>query len=282
MSTILDALRKAQGKDRGRGADQRADGEAQSAESASEPSVENDEAAPSRPSLRSILLVAAIGLALGGGGAWLASDRQEPASEVDMDLLAKPPVRRKLTGAGARVRVGKGEAPAASATAELPRVAPLPPIEPLVPPPAAEPSIPVAPALEPPAEPSIPAVAALEAPADEAPAIEAAEEPIPTLPVEPAAPPVAASPPPITPPAEPAAQPELLDAPPPEAPTPGLLFIQWVREPERRIASLRTSAGQLVIVHEGDTVEGLLVKTIRPDSIEFHWRGTRFLLLASR
>jgi hypothetical protein len=61
-----------------------------------------------------------------------------------------------------------------------------------------------------------------------------------------------------------------------------LLFIQWTSTPARRVASLRGPGGRLMLVREGDIVEGMKVAMIRPDAVEFQWRGTNFLLLAAR
>ncbi len=83
----------------------------------------------------------------------------------------------------------------------------------------------------------------------------------------------------------PAAQVEespVLEEPPTDAPVVALLFIRWSREPAARVASLRGSGGKLMLVHEGDIVEGMRVSEIRPDALELQWRGTRFLLLAAR
>jgi hypothetical protein len=75
---------------------------------------------------------------------------------------------------------------------------------------------------------------------------------------------------------------EMLGSPPSGAPEVSLLFIQWSRVPEKRVASLRSAGGRLVVVHEGDLVEGMRVATIHPDAIEFVWRGSQFQVIAAR
>jgi len=82
--------------------------------------------------------------------------------------------------------------------------------------------------------------------------------------------------------AEPAAGSEVLDTPPSGAPEVDLLFVRWSRAPEQRVASLRSDGGRLVVVHEGDLVEGMRVATIRPDAIEFVWHGSQFQVIAGR
>jgi predicted NUDIX family NTP pyrophosphohydrolase len=74
----------------------------------------------------------------------------------------------------------------------------------------------------------------------------------------------------------------VLQAPPSGAPEVTLLFIQYSRNPARRVASLRVAGGKLMLVHEGDTFEGMRVATIRSDALELEWGGTRFLMLAVR
>ena len=95
---------------------------------------------------------------------------------------------------------------------------------------------------------------------------------------------MAATPKSVTPrpPAPRPADRELLGSPPAGAPEVNLLFIQWSKIAKKRVASLRNKDGRLVVVHEGDLVEGMRVAAIRPDAIEFVWRGSQFLVLASR
>jgi hypothetical protein len=76
--------------------------------------------------------------------------------------------------------------------------------------------------------------------------------------------------------------PGVLDVAPVGAPEVSLLFIKWSSSVERRVASLRGPGGKLMLVHEGDIIEGMRVGAIRPDAIELQWRGTSFLLLAAR
>jgi hypothetical protein len=76
--------------------------------------------------------------------------------------------------------------------------------------------------------------------------------------------------------------PEVLDSAPSDAPEVDLLFIQWSRAPEKRVASLRGEGGRLVVVHEGDLVDGMRVAAIRPDAIEFVWHGSQFQVIAGR
>ena len=74
----------------------------------------------------------------------------------------------------------------------------------------------------------------------------------------------------------------LLHAAPSGAPEVSLLFIQYSRDIARRVASLRGPGGKLMLVHEGDKVEGMEVASIRPDAIQLDWNGTKFLLLPDR
>jgi hypothetical protein len=74
----------------------------------------------------------------------------------------------------------------------------------------------------------------------------------------------------------------VLEAPPSGAPEVSLLFIKWSRDVQGRVASLRGPGGKLLLVHEGDIVEGMRVAAIRPDGVELQWRGSNFLLLAAR
>jgi hypothetical protein len=73
-----------------------------------------------------------------------------------------------------------------------------------------------------------------------------------------------------------------LDRPPPGAPEVVLLFIQWSSFPDRRVASLRGPGGRLLIVQEGDIVEGMKVMSIGRSAVEFQWRGSAFRVLAGR
>jgi len=75
---------------------------------------------------------------------------------------------------------------------------------------------------------------------------------------------------------------EVLDKPPPGAPEVILLFIQWSSFPERRVASFRGPGGRLLIVHEGDIVEGMKVIEIGQATVEFQWRGNAFRVYAGR
>jgi hypothetical protein len=109
----------------------------------------------------------------------------------------------------------------------------------------------------------------------------AAVEPAPA-----AAAPVAVAPPPVAlpppaPPPEPSAG-VVLESVPTGAPEVSLLFIKWSRGVEGRVASLRGPGGKLMLVHEGDIVEGMRVSNIRADAVELQWRGTNFLLYAAR
>jgi hypothetical protein len=92
----------------------------------------------------------------------------------------------------------------------------------------------------------------------------------------------AATPPvPTAVPGEPAAG-TVLETPPSGSPEVSLLFIKWSRDALNRVASLRGPGGKLLLVHEGDIVEGMRVSLIRADAVELQWRGSNFLLYAAR
>ena len=74
----------------------------------------------------------------------------------------------------------------------------------------------------------------------------------------------------------------MLETVPAGAPEVSLLFIKWSSTLERRVDSLRGPGGKLMLVHEGDIIEGMRVGAIRPDAVELQFRGTSFLLLAAR
>jgi hypothetical protein len=82
-------------------------------------------------------------------------------------------------------------------------------------------------------------------------------------------------------PGEPAAG-TVLETPPTGSPEVSLLFIKWSHDALRRVASLRGPGGKLLLVHEGDIVEGMRVSLIRADAVELQWRGSNFLLYAAR
>ncbi|MFQ5478711.1 MAG: hypothetical protein ACE5E4_08850 [Candidatus Binatia bacterium] len=70
--------------------------------------------------------------------------------------------------------------------------------------------------------------------------------------------------------------PEILDEPPPGAPAVDLIFVQWVREASARMASIRASGGVMIVIREGDTVEGMRVASIGREWVDFSWKGTTF------
>jgi hypothetical protein len=74
----------------------------------------------------------------------------------------------------------------------------------------------------------------------------------------------------------------VLEAPPSGSPEVSLLFITRSHDVQRRVASLRGPGGKLLLVHEGDVVEGMRVSLIRADAVELQWRGSNFLLYAAR
>jgi hypothetical protein len=198
---------------------------------------------------------------------------EEAAAEPPPDDMAAPPLQEQPP-----------EAPALAA-----------PLAPDALPPDSE-AAPLAPPTEAPAAAVSPAVASGALPplqGTEPVAPPAAVPPSPTAPPPPApgAPPAeansgvqtaAAVPPAAAPgaPGEPAGA--VLDTPPTDAPEVSLLFIRWSRVTAGRVASLRGPGGKLMLVHEGDIIEGMRVSAIRPDAVELQWRGTNFLLLAAR
>jgi len=79
----------------------------------------------------------------------------------------------------------------------------------------------------------------------------------------------------------------MLASPPPDAPAVSLLFLHWTARPDRRMASVRSPGGRLIIVHEGDVipgaeVQGMHVSEIRRDGIQVEWRGNAFVIPAVR
>ena len=111
-------------------------------------------------------------------------------------------------------------------------------------------------------------------PAD-APAPAKAAAPKPNQPATPAAP--------VTPaaPAAPA-EPEISPVAPTGAPEIALLFIKWSSDPVYRVASMRGPGGKLLIVKEGDIVEGMKVSSIERGAVIMQWRGNLFRLAAGR
>ena len=113
-----------------------------------------------------------------------------------------------------------------------------------------------------------------------------------SLPDPPSSPPEAAAPakpaaPVPTPPAKPTAptppaEPEISPVAPTGAPEIALLFIKWSSDPVYRVASMRGPGGKLLIVKEGDIVEGMKVSSIERGAVIMQWRGNLFRLAAGR
>lgn len=60
------------------------------------------------------------------------------------------------------------------------------------------------------------------------------------------------------------------------APAVSIMFVAWSRTPTDRLVSMRIGSGPLSVVHEGEYVEGMLVATIHPEAVDFHWMGKKF------
>lgn len=76
-------------------------------------------------------------------------------------------------------------------------------------------------------------------------------------------------------PAAPPARP-LLEEKPEGAPEVFILFVAWSRKPEERLVSMRVGTGPLNVVHEGESVEGLQIATIHPESVDLVWTGRAY------
>lgn len=85
---------------------------------------------------------------------------------------------------------------------------------------------------------------------------------------------------PVTPAAP--AEPEISPVAPTGAPEIALLFIKWSSDPVYRVASMRGPGGKLLIVKEGDIVEGMKVSSIERGAVIMQWRGNLFRVLAGR
>jgi hypothetical protein len=65
----------------------------------------------------------------------------------------------------------------------------------------------------------------------------------------------------------------LLEEKPEGAPEVFLLFVAWSKKPAERLVSMRVGTGALNVVHEGESVEGLQIATIHPESVDLVWTG---------
>lgn len=59
-----------------------------------------------------------------------------------------------------------------------------------------------------------------------------------------------------------------------------LSMLQWSNDPEKRIAFLRVNGGPLTMAHEGDTIGGYKVVSIRQDGVELQFGESRMMLHA--
>lgn len=76
-------------------------------------------------------------------------------------------------------------------------------------------------------------------------------------------------------PAAPPARP-LLEEKPEGAPEVFILFVAWSKKPAERLVSMRVGTGPLNVVHEGESVEGLQIATIHPESVDLVWTGRAY------
>ena len=75
---------------------------------------------------------------------------------------------------------------------------------------------------------------------------------------------------------------EILDGRPMDAPFLGVIFIQWARGPEERLASLRLTGGGMAMVRENDIVNGLRVVRIEREGLVLAWKGQQYREVVER
>ena len=238
-----------------------------------------------------------------------------PAPAAVPVVAAPPPVAQPTIPAPsvpAPIPSAPATAPVVTATKKaIPPPAPIPPAAPVPSPsPALVAKAPAPAPAAPPASTAPTQVASVSPPvvaAPAAPAGTAASPPPPPSPVVPIvakpvappvpppavkpAPPMGAPPPPPSPavvdqafrsvvadevaPAAPPARP-LLEAKPEGAPEVFILFVAWSKKPAERLVSMRVGTGPLNVVHEGESVEGLQIATIHPESVDLVWTGRAY------
>ncbi|MBC8291645.1 MAG: hypothetical protein H8E45_00605 [Proteobacteria bacterium] len=67
-----------------------------------------------------------------------------------------------------------------------------------------------------------------------------------------------------------------------DAPFLGVIFIQWARGPEERLASLRLTGGGMAMVRENDIVNGLRVVRIEREGLVLAWKGQQYREVVER
>jgi cytoskeletal protein RodZ len=223
---------------------------------------------PRRSARRVIALAVVIAFAVGvGTTAWLLRGRtpepvaaEKPATPPAEVATAAPPAAATAPAPSAPVAVATASAPAATAppppTPAPPTAAPVPAAvatapTAAAPAPVAAPSAAVAAPTAPVAAPPLPASAAPAATAPRA---------VPEVPVARAAVP------------EPAAAPFALEKPPKVH----LSFLAYSPRTERRSVSLTIEGGSLVVLHEGESADGVEVARILPDHVELRSGGRTF------